>query len=81
MVRAVHQRRNAAERFYVLDAAEATDADWLLRARRELLDGEGTLVIRHVDLLTARQPHALAAALQEARTRRPAAGRCGWRSR
>ncbi len=67
VVRAVHQRRNAAERFYVLDAAEATDTDWLLRARRELLDGEGTLVIRHVDLLAARQQHALASALQEAR--------------
>ena len=71
VVRAVHQRRNAAERFYVLDAAEASDADWLLRARRELLDGEGALVIRHIDVLNARQSHALSAALQEAR----AAGR------
>jgi transcriptional regulator of acetoin/glycerol metabolism len=73
VVRAVHQRRNAAERFYVMDAAEATDTDWLLRARRELLDGEGTLVIRHVHLLTARQQHVVASALQEARTagRRP----------
>jgi sigma-54 dependent transcriptional regulator, acetoin dehydrogenase operon transcriptional activator AcoR len=67
VVRAVHQRRNAAERFYVLDAADATDADWLLRARRELLDGDGTLVIRHVDVLTAKQLHALTGALQEAR--------------
>ena len=71
VVRAVHQRRNAAERFYVLDAAEAADADWLLRARQELLDGEGALVIRHIDVLNARQSHALSAALQEAR----AAGR------
>ncbi len=71
VVRAVHQRRNAAERFYVLDAAEASDADWLLRARRELLDGEGALIIRHIDVLNARQSHALSAALQEAR----AAGR------
>ena len=71
MVRAVHQRRNAAERFYVLDAAEAADADWLLRARQELLDGEGALVIRHIDVLNARQSHALSGALQEAR----AAGR------
>ncbi|HUY52343.1 MAG TPA: GAF domain-containing protein [Streptosporangiaceae bacterium] len=68
VVRAVHQRRNAAERFYVLDAAEATDTDWLLRARLELLDGEGALVIRHVDVLNARQLHALTSALQEART-------------
>jgi transcriptional regulator of acetoin/glycerol metabolism len=67
LVRAVHQRRNPAERFYVLDAAEATDTDWLLRARRELLDGEGSLVIRHVDVLNARQLNALTSALQEAR--------------
>jgi transcriptional regulator of acetoin/glycerol metabolism len=68
VVRAVHQRRNPAERFYVLDAAEATDTDWLLRARRELLDGEGSLVIRHVDVLNARQLNTLTSALQEART-------------
>jgi sigma-54 dependent transcriptional regulator, acetoin dehydrogenase operon transcriptional activator AcoR len=68
VLRAVHQRRNAAERFYILDAAEASDADWLPRARRELLDGEGALVIRHVDLLNARQSHTLASALQESRS-------------
>jgi transcriptional regulator of acetoin/glycerol metabolism len=68
VVRAVHQRRNPAERFYVLDATEAADTDWLLRARRELLDGEGSLVIRHVDVLNARQLNALTSALQEART-------------
>ncbi|HEX9354216.1 MAG TPA: GAF domain-containing protein [Streptosporangiaceae bacterium] len=67
LVRAVHQRRNPAERFYVLDAAEAADTDWLLRARRELLDGEGSLVIRHVDVLNARQLNALTSALQETR--------------
>jgi transcriptional regulator of acetoin/glycerol metabolism len=68
VLRAVHQRRNAADRFYVLDAAEANDTDWLLRARRELLDGEGALAIRHVDALNAKQVHALTSALQEART-------------
>ena len=47
------------------------DPDWLVRARRELLEGDGTLVIRHVDLLSARQLHALSSALQAAR----AAGR------
>ncbi len=71
MVRAVHQRRNPAGRFHVLDAAEATGPDWLMRARRELLDGKGTLVIRHADALKARQMHALSSALQETR----AAGR------
>jgi len=73
VVRAVHQRRNPASRFHVLDAAEAGGQDWLVTARRELLDSEGTLVIRHVDALTARHMHALSSALQETR----AAGRQG----
>ncbi|MEP7026614.1 MAG: helix-turn-helix domain-containing protein, partial [Actinomycetota bacterium] len=63
---ATHQRRNPAGRFHVLDAADATDHGWQAEARRELLDGAGTLVIRHIDRLNARRMHALAAALQEA---------------
>jgi transcriptional regulator of acetoin/glycerol metabolism len=66
LARAVHQRRNPAAPFHVLDADSACQ-DWLAKARRELLDGSGMLVIRHVDVLTARQLHALASALQEAR--------------
>jgi len=67
VVQAVHQRRNPAGRFRVLDAAERPGQDWLLRTRRELLDGQGTMVIRHVDALGARQLHALSSALQEVR--------------
>jgi transcriptional regulator of acetoin/glycerol metabolism len=66
LLRAVHQRRDPSGRFTVLDAAEATAQDWLVRARHALLQGEGDLVIRHVDRLTARQAHVLASALQEA---------------
>jgi sigma-54 dependent transcriptional regulator, acetoin dehydrogenase operon transcriptional activator AcoR len=66
LARAVHQRRNPAAPFHVLDADSASQ-DWLTKARRELLDGSGMLVIRHVDVLTARQMHSLASALQEAR--------------
>ena len=66
LARAVHQRRNPAAPFHVLDAEEAGQ-DWLTKARGELLDGAGLLVIRHVDALNARQMHALASALQEAR--------------
>jgi transcriptional regulator of acetoin/glycerol metabolism len=74
LLRAVHQRRDPSGRFSVLDAAEATaPQDWLVRARHALLDGEGDLVIRHIDRLTARQVHFLASALQEARG-------AGWRS-
>jgi transcriptional regulator with AAA-type ATPase domain len=70
LARAVHQRRNPAAPFHVLDA-ESADQDWLATTRRELLEGKGMLVIRHVDALNAKQMHALASALQEAR----AAGR------
>jgi transcriptional regulator with GAF, ATPase, and Fis domain len=66
VVRAVHQRRNPAGRFGVLDAADAT-GDWLVRVRKELLDSHGTLVLRHVDQLGARQLNALSSALQDAR--------------
>jgi transcriptional regulator of acetoin/glycerol metabolism len=71
VLRAVHQRRNPAGRLRVLDGADAAEPDWQATTRRELLDGEGCLVIRHVDRLNRRRLHALAAALQEAR----AAGR------
>jgi len=65
LLRAVHQRRNPARRFHVIDAAAAADQDWQVMARHELLDGTGCLVIRHVDKLSARRLHALSAALQE----------------
>ena len=67
LARAVHQRRNPAAPFHVLDAEDAAQ-DWLTKARGELLDGAGMLVIRHVDALNARQMHTLASALQEARS-------------
>ena len=67
VARAVHQRRNPAAPFHVLDAEDAS-SDWLTKTRGELLQGIGMLVIRHVDRLNARQVHALASALQEART-------------
>jgi sigma-54 dependent transcriptional regulator, acetoin dehydrogenase operon transcriptional activator AcoR len=74
LARAVHQRRNPAGHFAVLDAAEASAPDWLAQARRALLVTEGDLVIRHIDQLSPRHSHALADALQEARSA-PRAGR------
>jgi sigma-54 dependent transcriptional regulator, acetoin dehydrogenase operon transcriptional activator AcoR len=70
LARAVHQRRNPAAPFHVLDA-DGAGQDWLVKTRRELLEGKGMLVIQHVDALNARQLHALASALGETR----AAGR------
>jgi transcriptional regulator of acetoin/glycerol metabolism len=71
VVRAVHQRRDPAGHFQVLDAADAVDEDWLTGARRELLDAEGALVIRHVDRLDAPGLRALSGMLHEARGARP----------
>jgi transcriptional regulator of acetoin/glycerol metabolism len=65
VIRAVHQRHDPAGRFGVLDAADAAEPDWLPRLRRELLDSHGTLVLRHIDMLGARQLNALSSALQQ----------------
>src|SRR5690348_14630438 len=66
LLRAVHRRRNPAEAFHVLDAAESGDHDWLVRALGELLEGEGSLVIRHADRLSAVRLQALWLALEQA---------------
>jgi transcriptional regulator with AAA-type ATPase domain len=68
VVRAVHQRHNPPGRFHVLDSQTSERAKWLADVRRELLEGEGTLVIRHLDTLGARELNALSNALQEARS-------------
>ena len=68
VARAVHQRRNPASPFHVVDADGSTQ-DWLAKTRTELGEGTGMLVIRHVDALNAKQGHALASALQEARAK------------
>ena len=67
VLRAVQQRHDPAGRLSVLDAADAAEHDWLVQARRELLESHGTVVLRHVNLLGARQLNALSCALQEAR--------------
>jgi transcriptional regulator of acetoin/glycerol metabolism len=71
LLRAVHRRRNPAGALHVLDATEAADHHWLVRALSELLEGQGSLVIRHVDRLSAVQLRTLGIALEQAR----AAGR------
>ena len=66
LLRAVHRRRNPAGTFHVLDAADAGDHDWMARALSDLLEGEGTLVIRHVDRLSTVRLQALWIALEQA---------------
>jgi transcriptional regulator of acetoin/glycerol metabolism len=52
----------------VLDAADAArDHDWLHQVRKELAEGTGMLVLRHVHVLNARQMRMLTSALQEAK--------------
>jgi sigma-54 dependent transcriptional regulator, acetoin dehydrogenase operon transcriptional activator AcoR len=69
LVRAVHQRRNPAAPCHVIDAEEAAgDHDWPTRARDELLNGTGLLIIRHAHALNTRQVRALADTLAEAKS-------------
>ena len=67
VVRAVHQRQDPAGRISVQDAADAARPDWLAAVRRDLLESHGTLVLRHIDKLGARQLNAVSSALKEAR--------------
>jgi len=66
LLRAVHRRRNPAAAFHVLDAAEAGDHDWIARALGDLLEGQGSLVIRHADRLSTVRLQALWIALEQA---------------
>jgi transcriptional regulator of acetoin/glycerol metabolism len=66
LLRAVHRHRNPAGPLHVLDAAEATDHHWMVRVLGELLEGQGSLVIRHVDRLSALQLRTLWIALEQA---------------
>ncbi|GAA1810882.1 GAF domain-containing protein [Planosporangium flavigriseum] len=66
VARAVYRKRNPTGRFHVLDAVDAAYPDWLVQARRELLETEGSLVIRHLDRLDDRRLQALSAALRSA---------------
>ena len=66
LLRAVARRRNPADAFHVLDAADAGDHDWMARMLGELLEGEGSLVIRHVDRLSTLRLQALWIALEQA---------------
>jgi sigma-54 dependent transcriptional regulator, acetoin dehydrogenase operon transcriptional activator AcoR len=68
LIRAVHQHRNPAAPCHVLDSGDASrEPDWLARARSELLDGTGMLIIRHLHALPARQLRALADVLADAK--------------
>jgi transcriptional regulator of acetoin/glycerol metabolism len=72
VLRAVHQQRDPAGRFRVLDAADATDRTWLTGVRRELHEGTGVLVIRHVDRLAGSRLRGLATLLAATRAARTA---------
>jgi transcriptional regulator of acetoin/glycerol metabolism len=66
LLRAVCRRRDPAGAFHLLDAAGAGDQDWMMRALSDLLEGQGSLVIRHADRLGAVRLRALTIALEQA---------------
>jgi len=66
LIQAVHRRRRPVGRLRVLDAADAADHQWLVRVLGELLEGQGSLVIRHVDRLSAVRLRTLWIALEQA---------------
>jgi transcriptional regulator of acetoin/glycerol metabolism len=69
LIRAVHQRRNPAAPFHVIDVADlGMPPECLNTVRAELRDGTGMLVIRHVHLLSGHQVRLLTDALGEARS-------------
>jgi hypothetical protein len=67
LLRAVHQRRQPAGPFHVLDAADAGDPAWIAEVRRELREGHGSLVVRHVDRLRGKRLQDLTTAFADAR--------------
>jgi sigma-54 dependent transcriptional regulator, acetoin dehydrogenase operon transcriptional activator AcoR len=68
LIRAVHQRRNPAAPFHVIDVADlGKPPEFLNQVRAELLDGTGMLVLRHAHLLSNYQVRALTDALGEAK--------------
>ena len=69
LIRAVHQRRNPAAPFHVIDVGDlGMSPDYLNTVRAELRDGTGMLVIRHAHLLGCHQVRALTDALAEAKS-------------
>jgi transcriptional regulator of acetoin/glycerol metabolism len=71
VLRAVQLRRQPIGRLDLIDGRDATtEPDWLGSARRLLLGQAESVVIRHVDALSAPLLRSLAAALQDARTSR-----------
>jgi transcriptional regulator of acetoin/glycerol metabolism len=71
LLRATCQWRSPAGAFHVLDGADAAEPDWLARARQELTENSGSLVIRDVDRLSPRRLRQLTGALRRARTAGP----------
>ena len=66
LLRAVCQGRSPGRALHVLDAADGDDRDWLVRVLGELLEGEGSLLIRHVDRLSSLRLRTLWITLEQA---------------
>lgn len=71
LLRALHQRVNPSGRYTVLDPTGA-GAPWVTQARRTLAEGEGTIVLRHLERLPDQALRVLAGALEDAARRQDA---------
>ena len=60
IVEAVHRRWFPIEHLQVIDASDADDSEWLDHVRAQLGEPAGTVVLRHVDRLSAHSLRALA---------------------
>ncbi len=72
LLRALHQRVNPSGHYTVLDPTDGAGAKWVTQARRTLAEGEGTIVLRHLDRLPDQALRTVAAALQGAARRQDA---------
>ncbi len=72
-------RRNPAGHFHVLDAADASRPRLAAQGAHRAGRRTGSVVIRHVDRLSARRLHACPAALEQARSRPAGTARSGSR--
>jgi len=53
VLKSVHTRSNSTAPCTMIDFAEPDDGEWVTRLKQCLADGQGTLVLRHVDALPA----------------------------
>ena len=72
LLQAVHLRVNPAGRYCLLEPPADGDSAWLKHARQALVENQDTIVLRHLERLSATALRALTSALEEAADRHAA---------